>query len=86
MPTPAEYHIVTIADFAKVPDDRLAPCLAEFCAHALDLRQNMTHPDVEMRLESFTWIDDGVPMVKGCNIEIGDQRGYFPNPNFPQPE
>lgn len=84
--TAPEYEINTIADFARVPDDRLAQCLREFCTFALRARRNIKLKDIEARLESFTWIDDGIPMVREAHITIGDQIEIIPNPNFPTME
>lgn len=83
---PAEYEITTVADFAKVPDDRIEDCLREFAGLVISHRINLQRPDFNLLLDSWTWIDDGIPMVRGVGIAIGDQHEYFPNPNFPQPE
>lgn len=76
-----EYHIATIEDFAKVPDDRLAQCMAEFCAYMMEVRPLMT---CGLAVESFTWIDDGIPMLQGVNLSVDGQEEYLPNPNFPK--
>ena len=76
-----EYDIATIEDFTKVPNDRLAQCLAEFCAFMQEVRPLMAHG---LAPESFTWIDDGIPMIRGVNLSVNGQEEFLPNPNFPK--
>lgn len=55
-----EYRIESLADFAKVPDDRLTLCLEEFRSW-VDMYRAMTHdgPMPDGLVSRFTWIDDG---------------------------
>lgn len=64
------YHIECVADFLKVPEDRIKGCLRDLkiaiaIARAeLEPRHRIGDPEgVEtIRLmQSFTWIDDGKP-------------------------
>lgn len=71
-----EYRIVTIADFDKVPDDRLSACVQEFVSCLFEFRQ-LRHAG--LRLETFTWVDDGIPLVQSVEFE-GET---IPNPVFP---
>jgi hypothetical protein len=80
-----EYEIKTIADFEQVPDDRICDCIQEFVICLLRTR-TAREGDIRLRLEGFTWIDDGIPMVRSCDLRIGDTTENIPNPNFPQPE
>lgn len=85
--TAPEYRIETVADFAKVPADRLGDCLAEFVPFLFFTRHaGEADPEVGLALEAFTWIDDGVEGVRGVNLRSGDREEYLPNPNFPPPE
>lgn len=77
---PAKYHIVSIADFANVPDDRLPACIHEFVCCLFELRK--VQRGTGYALYTFTWIDDGIPMIQSVNIE--DET--IPNPNFPNAE
>ena len=77
---PAEYHIVSIADFANVPDDRLSACIQEFVCCLFELRK--VQRETGYALVTFTWVDDGIPMIQAVNIE--DET--IPNPNFPNAE
>ena len=83
---PVEYHIATVADFAKVPDDRLHDCLQEFCGLLINHRINLQRPDFDLRLESWTWVDDGIHMVREVHLTAGDQTETIPNPHFPKPK
>ena len=66
---PPEYRIEGLADFSKVPDDRLEACLAEFAeavrlhgAASLLQRLIQEAAGVEpkgMEFPLFVWIDDG---------------------------
>ena len=75
-----EYQINTIADFAKVPDDRLSDCIQEFvlCLFQFRAVQHKTG----YALEAFTWVDDGIPMVQAVEVE-GET---IPNQHFPKPK
>lgn len=77
---PAEYHIVSIADFANVPDDRLPACIQEFVCCLFEFRK--VQRETGYALDTFTWVDDGIPMIQAVNIE--DET--IPNPNFPNAE
>ena len=77
---PAEYHIVSIADFANVPDDRLSACIQEFVCYLFEFRK--VQRETGYALDTFTWVDDGVPMIQAVNIE--DET--IPNPNFTNAE
>lgn len=74
-----EYKIETIADFAKVPDDRLEECLGEVMVMILDGRELKKGG---LEVERVIWIDDGIPGVRGVNLLVGDQKEYIPNPHF----
>ena len=77
-----EYEIITVADFAKVPDDRLKDCLQEFAACVLETRRLNRFA---LGLDSFTWIDDGIPMIREASIEWPDgTTDAYLNPKFPQ--
>jgi len=81
---PAEYEIATVADSQKVPTDRLPHCLSEFSACLLETRRL---GQFGMGLDSFTWIDDGIPMIREAQLEWPDGSiDTYRNPNFPQPD
>jgi len=75
---PAEYFIVSIADFAKVPDERLSACVQEFVTCLFEFRS--VQRETGYALESFTWIDDGNQMIQAVNIE----NETILNPHFPK--
>lgn len=78
-----EYEIKTIADFEKVPDDRLCDCLKEFASCLIGFRASRNE-DIRLGLDSFVWIDDGIEMIKSINLTIGDTTENIANPNFPR--
>jgi hypothetical protein len=55
---PKTYHIETVADFLKVPQDRLDDCLAEFrtVLRCVEPFEALTGAEI---VPSFTWVDDG---------------------------
>ena len=65
---PPRYEIATLADFVKVPQDRLCDCLAEFAAFVeligdieamLQDASKATRINIALKPSVFTWIDDG---------------------------
>lgn len=80
-PGPIEYEINTIADFQKVPDDRLGDCLLEFAGSMLELRKLTKHGIVT---NGWTWVDDGIHLFRGATLQIGEESEYIKNPNFPE--
>ncbi|MBL8473718.1 MAG: hypothetical protein JNM98_18150 [Rhodocyclaceae bacterium] len=78
----AEYTIRTVADFAKVPADKIGACLADFAgflslareAAALEaeLQRAFSVPAGATRMDEsvFIWIDDGVHGVSA--LEFSD--------------
>lgn len=62
-----EYEIIHVADFLKVPEDRLDACLKEFKtfveisrAHS-ELIEAVTETlgiEAKSEVQSFTWVDD----------------------------
>lgn len=57
-----EYDIKTVQDFLKVPEDRIADCLAEF-KEGLDIARPFIEISEMLGTDNifpqFTWIDDG---------------------------
>lgn len=82
--TPTEYPISTVADFAKVPDERLEDCLREFVSLIVSHRVNLQRPDFDLRLESWTWIDDSIPAIREVHLMVEDRVENIPNPRFPE--
>lgn len=91
------YELHTLHDMLQIPPDRLDAFLPDLKMFLLSARAmgkgmealgNAIHPDLEMgiRARGMTWIDDGINAIQGVHFEMGDQKDYFPNPNFPQPE
>ena len=68
--TPAEYHIVKVQDFLKVPEDRLEECLHEFrdyletvrkvTALSLEAWKRLGVKEPETEIGCFNWCDDGI--------------------------
>lgn len=66
-----EYEIRTVADFAKLPADKIAACLSDFVEWLDAVRKIAAFPSVvsdmlgckkgavSVNMSSFTWIDDG---------------------------
>jgi hypothetical protein len=81
------YPIETVADFAKIPRDRLAICLREFAAaveaaaatvdlvHAIQAATQPDVPRIEWPLRNFIWTDDDKGELK---ITFVDGRGPEP--------
>jgi len=76
------YHITTLADFLKVPEDRLAMCLVEFAdwlevtRRTDDLLRTLV-PDYPadqplVKAECFEWIDDG---ERNITMHLRDTNG-----------
>jgi hypothetical protein len=87
--TPTEYPMRTISDFEAVPDDRICDCLQEFVMLVLQVRAGRRKdPKIgaSLRLESWTWVDDGIPLIREVSLTMGDRTEIIPNPRFPQPE
>ena len=85
---PTEYPMKTIADFETVPDDRICDCLEEFVRLVLRVRIGRAQdPQIgaSLHLNSWTWVDDGIQMIRETTLTVGDQTEIIPNPNFPQP-
>lgn len=61
MTSPPRYRIAHVGDFLAVPPARLPDCLSEFAAGVLDAvsRAASPSPGGPVRLEDWTWIDDG---------------------------
>lgn len=78
---PTEYRIEKIEDFQKVPDGRLLACLQEFVGCVLDVRPLQQQG---IGMESFTWIDDGIPMIRDAVFSDGERTETIHNPYFPQ--
>jgi hypothetical protein len=57
MADPKTYHIETVADFLKVPEDRLEYCLSEFLTVLRAFRDFEALIGHEL-VPAFTWIDD----------------------------
>jgi hypothetical protein len=65
------YTIKTVADFLKVPEDRIDECLRDFDSYLHSARRTInlvrlmaeemggTIPDDEIAYPMFIWIDDG---------------------------
>jgi hypothetical protein len=74
------YEIKTVADFLKVPANRVEACLTDFRdwltlghnarAMANIVEQAFEVPDgtMTMQFTRFMWIDDDVPGISGLNI------------------
>lgn len=74
----AEYTISSLADFAKVPPDRLGACLADF---ATWLRLLPKHAEIEaaasrmlgstttLVTDAFIWVDDGIAGLSAFTVE-----------------
>ena len=63
-----EYHIATVSDFLKVPEDRQADCLAEFAdflgmarsiVEMAEIAGEVIGMDAAAQIGPFIWIDDG---------------------------
>lgn len=81
--SPKEYRISSLADFAKVPPDRLDACLVDFKAFLLHVCQSeaelvrLLGPVASGTVsvgESFTWVDDGVPGIGFIDFYLGDEK------------
>lgn len=79
-----EYQIDTVADFEKVPDDRICDCLQEFVICLLKARE-IRKQKPRLSFHGMAWIDDGIPGFRSVNLTIGDTTENIPNPNFPKP-
>lgn len=56
------YKIETVADFLKVPEDRLDDCLKEFAAWVVISKSMIGFSDscgAGLEVIGFTWVDDG---------------------------
>jgi len=72
MTTGIEYEIRTLADFEKIPPNKLHSCLDDFRFWLLLIKTTESMPDgvcdalgvepskIEFDRESFVWIDDGI--------------------------
>ena len=77
-----EYRIASIADFLKVPEDRLTACLEEFedwvcILRATDALIRTLAPDHPtdsplVTEQSFTWVDDG---ARNITMRLDDADG-----------
>lgn len=74
-----EYEIETLADFAKVPVDRLPQCLSEFAgwialirdaAEIESLLGDITGVPSKFNARKFTWVDDGKPGLSAVNVTV----------------
>lgn len=65
------YEIRTVADFVKVPADRIDDCLAEFAVALVVGRMAAAISD-QIKFPLFTWHDDGKKEAQ-INVEIGGE-------------
>jgi hypothetical protein len=65
----AEYKIASLADFVKIPPEKLDACLIDFAAWLRLFRveaeinsaaTRMLGGAAKLSSESFTWVDDGI--------------------------
>lgn len=67
-----EYEIRTMADLAAIPQDKIDACLTDLGAwlrfyHSIPAE---VRPYVEMKLDTFNWLDDGEAGIGGLRIEV----------------
>lgn len=82
-----EYHIETVHDFFKVPEDRRELCLREFLVwlSMVDAVQNLLN-GIDAGIADFHWIDDDehtaiVRVIAGderIEIASGVMKGFQP--------
>ena len=75
-----EYTIENLADFLKVPDDRIEDCLKDFAiwigtkrrfeAESVPLLEKLGIKKGVMFLDKFVWKDDGIAGVSDVGIEV----------------
>ena len=85
-----EYTIRTVADFAKIPEDKLQECLADFVQflalirHPAEINKEMQMifelPDGSLNfdIDVFCWIDDGIRrslVLDFLSSETGERIG-----------
>ena len=85
-----EYTIRTVADFAKIPEDKLQECLADFvqflamirCSQkinqAIHMEFELPEGSVNLETDVFHWIDDGkrgLSTVEFVVKETGEKLG-----------
>lgn len=64
-----KYEIKSVADFIKVPDEKLSECLRDFASWC-DFHREMRDllDGIEMHEETFIWVDDGKPGISSIKI------------------
>lgn len=80
-----EYEIKTVADFLKVPEDRIGQCLAEFEGWLRLARSDQTDGLLRTLLgangkflnDCFYWRDDGKPGLSCVNLIDKDTGERF---------
>jgi hypothetical protein len=82
-PEAATYQIETVADFLRVPEDRIADCLAEFADYLTMARGIIEQAEiagevvgvpVTAQIDPFKWVDDG-RQKRRIEIMGGDPKG-----------
>jgi hypothetical protein len=85
-----KYEIKTLADFARVPPDRLDACFAEFRECVAYFREMIAMCEtIETPLDlpdlGFEWTDDGAPGMSAVEVEVELQTQQQTEPS-PKPE
>ena len=85
-----EYTIRTVADFAKIPEDKLQECLADFvqflamvrCSaeinQAMKMAFELPEGSINVKTDVFHWIDSGKRGCSGVEFvakETGEKLG-----------
>jgi hypothetical protein len=76
---PNEYEIRTVADFARVPPEKLGKCLKDFALFLTLIRGAKLNlkPGFSIDNSVFHWIDDGQPGLSEASIRTQDQDKPF---------